>query len=168
MGQSTVQEWLSDISCMKQAVLLTCIRGNDGSMKHDKSKYLIRWLRRCILISAFDKRVLDNPYDTGGGSFTGPSCECKDGNWELPMDEVVSEYVKCTDYLHHHFQNHVLHACEVLGYDHPDERIRAWWFNVYKRLVEDMHLNIETKEQYNYRLGDVEKQWRSVQDEATI
>ena len=167
-SNSVVQPWLSNISMMKQAVVLTCIRGNDGSMKYDKSKPLVRWLRRCILVSAFDKCIITNPYDPRGGSFTGPSCKCDNDKWESAMDEVVSEYLTSTDYLHHHFQMHIIHGAEVLGYEHPDTRIRNWWLGVYKRLVNELHLNIETKDHFDYRLGDEKDQWLSVSDKATI
>lgn len=58
---------------MQQTVLLTSIRGPDGVAKYHKVKYLLRWLRRCVLLSAMDGKVLGNPYDSNGGSFTGPS-----------------------------------------------------------------------------------------------
>lgn len=175
---SAVQPWLSDISMMKQSVLFTCIRGNDGSIKHDGSKPIVRWLRRCILVSAFDKDIIKNPWDPRGGSFTGPSCKVPSHSnyfpedsetfeWELSMESVVDEYLKSVDSLHFHFQMHILHGAEVLGYEHPDERIRNWWFKFYERLVSELHLNVETKEQFDYRLGDSLEQWDRVADKST-
>jgi hypothetical protein len=79
---SAVQAWVSQISIMQQSVLLSAIRGPDGVGKFHKCKPLIRWYRRCVLISAFDGCVIDHPFAPGGGSFTGPvyegfsDCEC--------------------------------------------------------------------------------------------
>jgi len=44
---------------MQQSVLLTAVRGPDGLPKYHSSKYLLRWYRRCILLSAMDGRVLE-------------------------------------------------------------------------------------------------------------
>lgn len=70
------QPWVHQLSVMQQSVLLSAIRGPDGLRKNHVSKLLLRWYRRCILISAFDRMVLERPFDLEvrkGGSFTGPS-----------------------------------------------------------------------------------------------
>lgn len=159
------------LSLMMQSVLLTAIRGPDGLPKEHVSKVLLRWYRRCVLYSAFDRRVLTSPYEPGGGSFTGPcnfidypyegshyatrGLSAKDG-----MVLVLHRYLRSLDEVPHHFQLHFLHAAEILGYKHPDEEIRAWWFRTYLALVRDMHLNPETEEELDKRLGDNEEQWR--------
>lgn len=68
-----MQEWLSELPMMQQTVLLTALRGPDGLPKYHASKYLLRWYRRCFLISSMEGCSLDDPYDMRGGSFTGPS-----------------------------------------------------------------------------------------------
>lgn len=68
-----VQEWVSELTMMQQTVLLTAVRGPDNVTKYHPSKYLLRWFRRCILLSAMDGRVLDDPVEPNGGSFTGPA-----------------------------------------------------------------------------------------------
>lgn len=70
------QPWLHRIPIMQQSVLLAAIRGPDGIHKNHVSKLLLRWFRRCVLMSAFNRKALDRPYDYAlrcGGSFTGPS-----------------------------------------------------------------------------------------------
>jgi len=119
-----------------------------------------------------DHVVLDNPYDKGGGSFTGPSFNIdivqdweENPDWYKPMNKIVSGYLTELDAIPLHFQLHFMHGVEILGYKHP--RHGAWWLWLYERLVKDMHLNMETKEELDFRLGDNEAQWRQTADEAT-
>jgi len=167
---------------MQQSVLLTAIRGPDGLPKDHISKYLLRWYRRCILISAFDGKALTEPYSPQGGSFTGPSIqswETEDTfeagdlakgitlvvskDWVKAMDALVDQYMRSLDAVPHHFQLHFLHGAEIIGYKHPDDKIRHWWEDTYIRLVQDLHLEPESKTRMNFRLGDQEKQWRECQ-----
>jgi hypothetical protein len=168
---------------------------------------LLRWYRRCILVSAIDGRVLDNPWDKNGGSFTGPSIDLnyskihvaerergaleslsdqavrfsgdisddeaiaslvEPGGWEFYLDQHAHRYLTSLDEIPHHFQLHFLHAAEIVGFKHPDGRIRAWWRGLYERLVHDMHLWPETEEQLDRRLGDRRDQWLERADPATV
>lgn len=163
-----MQEWTEDISMMQQTVLISAVRGPDGIVKYSDVKNLIRWFRRCVLISATDGEVLTNPYSLSGGSFTGPSYSGgTKGGWEYPMCRVVDGYIRSLDAIPHHFQLHLMHAIEIIGYKHPDDRIRAWWYSVYLRLVADMHLSPETEETLDHRLGDNREQWLAHSDPAT-
>lgn len=168
---NVLQLWVNDIPMMQQIVLLTAIRGPDGLPKYGPYKLLLRWLRRCILLSAIDGKVLTNPYDTNGGSFTGPSI---DGpmmyrtKWEEPMNTLVGEYVRMLDAIPHHFHMHFLHAAQILGYKHPVNQVRNWWYrSVYIRLVNDMHLIPESEEEMDSRLGDNRDGWLKRADPAT-
>ena len=165
---NAMQEWTSELPVMQQTVLLTAIRGPDGMQKYCAIKYLLRWYRRCILISALDKKVLADPFDINGGSFTGPSVDDRpDGEWEHPMEAIVDEYLKDLDGIPHHFQLHFMHAAEIIGYKHPDGRIKTWWRHVYFRLVHDMHVHPETEEEMDSRLGDTREGWLARADKAT-
>jgi|SRR6478609_5372468 len=66
------QEWVLEIPFMQQSVLFAAIRAPDGLRKDHPTKVLLRWYRRCVLLSAFDRRALTCPFEEGGGSFTGP------------------------------------------------------------------------------------------------
>ncbi|WP_267433826.1 hypothetical protein [Sphingomonas sp. GM_Shp_1] len=170
-GSATVlQDWVSSLSFMQQTVLLTAVRGPDGVPKYGPTKMLLRWYRRCILLSAMDQAVLTTPYAFGGGSFTGPSYGPTNHahDWESEMDVTVGQYLRELDAIPHHFQLHLLHAVEIVGYKHPVERIRNWWRLTYVRLVHDMHLWPETEEQLDRRLGDSREQWLERNDPATV
>src|SRR5271157_6419595 len=102
---SVLQEWVQGLSFMQQTVLITATRGPDGIRKDHISKLLIRWLRRCYLISAFDGRVLEEPFSPYGGSFTGPSIPPppRQKSWQEGMNEVLDNYLHTVDELPHHF-----------------------------------------------------------------
>lgn len=162
------QEWTWELPMMQQTVLLTAVRGPDGLPKYGCVKMLLRWFRRCTLLSAMDGRVLDNPHDNNGGSFTGPSIPHKTDWWESELDAIVDEYLRTLDAIPHHFQLHFMHAAEIVGYKHPNERVRRWWYALYVRLVNDMHVHPETVDELNERLGDNRSGWLKRADAATV
>ncbi len=164
------QAWTHDISMMQQTVLLAAIRGPDGTPKYGSgAKMLLRWLRRCVLLSAIDGEVLTNPYNPNGGSFTGPSIpEDEVDHWTEGMQVHVMDYMRQVDALHHHFQMHFMHAVEILGYKHPDSDIRLFWYLIYLRLVNDLHLHPESKAELDARLGDTHEGWLARADPASV
>ena len=112
---SVLQEWVMALPLMQQTVLIAAVRGPDGIRKDHPTKVLCRWLRRCFLISAFEGVAILDPYDPGGGSFSGPCrTDTVDG-----LDAAVDLYLRSVDELPHHFQLHFMHAAEILGYKHP-------------------------------------------------
>jgi hypothetical protein len=158
-----LQAWVGNLTFMEQSVLIASVRGPDGIRKDHVAKLLLRWLRRCFLLSAFDRKVLRSPCEQGGGSFTGPSLPGGEYDWRHEMDKLVKDYLKTVDELPHHFQLHFMHAAEILGYRHPERNTREWWYSTYLFLVNDMHLQPETIEHMSSRLGDSEKDWRAAE-----
>jgi hypothetical protein len=164
---SVLQPWVEELTFMQQSVLISSVRGPDNSTKYGPVKMILRWYRRCILISAMEGEVLTDPVDPRGGSFTGPSYVKNSWSWQNNMDGLVYDYMKIQDSLPFHFQSHMMHAIEILGYKHPDDRIRAWWLSVYVRLVNALHLHPETEEEMDRRLGDSIEGWQERADIAT-
>lgn len=173
--RSVLQDWVEKLTFMQQSVLISAVRGPDGIKKDHVAKLILRWFRRCILVSAFEGGVLMTPLDGGGGSFTGPSLQSKTVavsglgiervpdkvDWPLRMDDLLTDYLRTVDELPHHYQLHLLHASEIVGYKHSDPKIRAWWFHAYLRLVNDLHLLPESESLVDKRLGDNEAGWRA-------
>ena len=169
MKKCVLQDWVLELPFMQQTVLLTAIRGPDNTPKYGPVKMLIRWYRRCVLLSALDGCVLGDPCHCGGGSFTGPSfpaAECQ-GGWENSMNDIVDEYLRHVDALPHHFHLHFMHAAEIVGYKHSDPRIQIWWLGLYDRLARDMHLRPELEADLDERLGDTRQGWIKHADMAT-
>lgn len=168
---AVTQSWVHDLSMMQQSVLLAAIRGPDGTPKYGGgAKMLLRWYRRCVLLSAMDGRVLADPIEPNGGSFTGPSLDGDDDldPWEDRMQAHVNDYLRNVDALPHHYQMHFMHAVEICGYKHPDARIRFFWARLYVRLVNDFHLHPESEAELDERLGDTRSGWLKRADPATI
>jgi hypothetical protein len=158
-----------ELPMMQQTVLLTSVRGPDGLPKYGPVKMLLRWYRRCFLLSAMDGKALTNPYDNNGGSFTGPSYNRMGARpWTFEMDNLVGEYLRMLDAIPRHFHMHFMHAAEILGYKHPNDQIRSWWYQTYIRFVNDMHLEPELEATMNKRLGDRRDDWLDSNDPATV
>lgn len=169
--KSVLQPWVEELSMMQQSVLLSSVRGPDNNSKYGPVKMILRWYRRCILFSALDGEILTDPLENRGGSFTGPSaqdCGVSRKPWEVVMESVVDEYMRVQDSLPFHYQSHMMHAIEIVGYKHPDKRIRDWWCSLYLRLVNALHLHPETAEEMDSRLGDTMEGWQDRADKATI
>jgi hypothetical protein len=133
---------------------------------------LLRWFRRCVLISALDGVVLDNPADPRGGSFTGPSLTFDDikysrEGWVRDMQTHVTEYIRNLDAIPAHFQHHFMHSIQILGYKHPDLPIRNFWRQTYYRLVKELHLGPESEADMDARLADNREAWLERSDPAT-
>ena len=154
---NVLQDWVSNLTLMQQSVLLTATRAPDGLIKTHPVKTLLRWLRRCYLISAFDKCVLSEPYDPRGGSFMGP---CR-SETVRDLEHAADLYIETGDQIPLHFHFHLQQAAEVIGYKHPDLSIRAWWYQFYLRLVAFAHLNPETEAQMDKRLSDNKENWQA-------
>lgn len=163
---SVLLPWVCKLPMMQQSVLIAAVRGPDGIQKDHVAKLLLRWLRRCTLYSAMDTRELTTPWEKGGGSFTGPSIpsDLVPRLYNQYMQKLVKDYLRCVDELPHHFQLHFMHASEILGYKHPREETREWWHETYLKIVNDAHLNPESEERMDFRLGDSERQWRQCEE----
>lgn len=155
--RSLLQEWVMCLPLMQQTVLLTATRAPDGLRKMHPVKVLCRWLRRCYLVSAFDKRVLSSPYEPGGGSFMGP-CQTD----EVRSKEHAADlYIGCGDEIPLHFHFHLQQAAEIMGYKHPDAFTRLWWLGFYQRMCAFGHSNPETEAQLDLRLSDNKEAWQA-------
>jgi len=158
------QEWVLKIPIMQQSVLFAAIRAPDGIRKDHPVKVLMRWYRRCVLLSAFDQKPLTSPFEGGGGSFTGPFDQghaathfgmAVSGAWP----KVRNMYLRHVDELPHHFQLHFMHAAQIVGVHHSDKSTARWWKEFYLMIVNDAHLHPETDIEMNARLSDNREEW---------
>lgn len=169
------QEWALKIPFMQQAVLFAAVRAPDGIRKNHPVKALLRWYRRCVLLAAFEQRVISDPFELGGGSFTGPferkhaldaGLEDCGGPFEWnanraqTFDRMRLVYLEHIDELPHHFQLHFMHAAQIVGVHHNDLDIRTWWWDFYLMIVNDAHLHPETAWEMNRRLSDDRDEWK--------
>ncbi len=68
----------------------------------------------------------------------------------LSVEELCGEL----EYTTIHYFCHLMHTVEIIGYNHPDEKVRSVASEYYFGLVTALHLNPETKEQLDKRLED--------------
>lgn len=170
-NQPVTQEWTHRLPFMQQTVLISAVRAPDGMPKYHPVKFLLRWYRRCVLVSSLDGCVIADPFDERGGSFMGPSYRAvADSNmpWQDVMGMKVSEWLRSVDELPHHAHMHFVHAAQIVGYKHPAEDISLFWRETYLRFVNDMHMHPETEEEMDLRLGDNRADWLSRNDPATV
>jgi hypothetical protein len=169
-NRSVLQDWVHRLPFMQQSVLISAVRGPDGVSKYASIKYLLRWYRRCILLDAMTGTPLPKPHTEGGGSFTGKSFDFEEEeieDWEPQMYEIFSRVLKEVDSFPHHFWLHFIHAVEIIGYQHPNLKVRCFWHNIYSMCVEDMHMHLETIEEMESRLGDTREGWLARSHPAT-
>lgn len=136
-----LQHWVAELGLRHQGVILTGIRGCDGVAKHDVSKPLMRAIRAVALVP-FDPRELTEPkgfmYYAAGYEFR----------------QSASAFAKNMDEYPSHFVWHVIHACEVIGYCHPNETVAADFCYAYTALINKFHVRPESKATMEERLTE--------------
>jgi hypothetical protein len=140
--KSVLQDWVMELPLREQGTLLCAVRNCDVAEKpltyvdgENPARDLTCFLRWCIWNPA-DEREIDVP----GALFKS----------KPPTDWKPSQL----GHLPQHYYSHLMHAYEVVAYRHPGEAIAAIAFYIYRRLVHNMHLNIETSDAMIKRLSE--------------
>lgn len=139
MRESILQDWVQELGLRHQGVLLCAIRGCDTLPKGDASKMFVRSYR-CLILNAF---VRDHKKSV---SFF----ESVD---RVTLVKRFEAFRRDLDHYPHHYVMHLMHAIEIIGYHYPDEEERQVWHAFYLALCKGLHVNPETKEQLDRRLG---------------
>lgn len=147
---SVLQPWVMQLPRRAQGGLLVGLRGCDDapknpatiSEKHGCStgndtpeRGLVAFLRYCVMVPA-DAREIDIP-----GAFFQSEPPC---NWKPSQFGHYPE----------HWYAHIMHSFEIVGYCHPSQRCADHGRSIYERLVHNLHLYPETKEQMLTRLTE--------------
>lgn len=136
MTKSIIQEWVTEKCTLKQqGVLLSAIRGCDGIPKADPTRQLTRGFRAVILNPAQPK--------TPTRTFMDP----------VDFDKCLEQFLSGIDPYPVHWVMHFAYACQVIGYKHPDSDIQTTWYGIYKGICKELHVNVETENQMDERLG---------------
>jgi len=135
---SILQRWVEDLPIRYQGTLLTAMRGCDSVPREDVTKILMRGLRHHVLNPA-DARELSH-----AGGFM---------SFNLPeLIPAINKFKKSMDHYPLHFVMHLLHAIEVIGYEHPMQNVRDGFSMSYYVLVHALHLMPETREALRERM----------------
>lgn len=140
---SIIQQWAAHLGLRHQGVLVSAIRGCDSVPREDPSKYLVRVFRGVLL---------------------RPHCKdlAKAASFMVPFDAMQwdhseADFLRSIDHYPNHWLLHWIHACQVVGYKHPDYDIRLHFSDLYQKVIRKFHLNPETEEQLDRRLNADEK-----------
>ena len=135
---SVLKPWVETLGLRHQGVLMACVRGCDCVPKEDATKALARCLRGMILRS----------FDPKPTSFVE---NVDDEELRRRMVAVLKNH----DHYPIHYIMHLMHGSEIIGYKCPAPEAVFWrWF--YEKLAQCFHLNVETEEQLDARLGACE------------
>lgn len=147
---SVLQDWVMELPRRFQGTLLTGIRGCDvapkmpatilerygcSSGESTPERHLSAFLRYCVLNPA-DPRETDTP-----------------GSWfqsRPPAEWRPSQFGHYPE----HWYAHVMHCFEIIGYEHPEQAIATFGWDLYARMVRNLHLNPETRHQMWERLTE--------------
>lgn len=153
---SVQPDWALALPIQQQSVLFLAARGPDGVAKFHPAKAVVRAYRGTVLVAARYGRLL--AYGEKADDFMSLDRFANDFHWA----EDVRAYFHNVDSLPHHYQMHLMHGAQIVGYKHPDERFRDQWRAFYLRAVDDLHLYPEPEELMNERLNDWgQKDWGS-------
>jgi len=146
---SVIKAWVFNLPYRMQSVLMSALRGCDTARKDDPSKFITRALRPLVLNNADPS----NTFMVGDG---------------IPEDKHSKQFLWDIDCYPMHFVMHTAHAAEIIGYKYNgelDQRIatgpqmgravstRIWWGDFYRNVMKGLHVNPETEEQLDVRLG---------------
>jgi hypothetical protein len=132
-NQSVTKDWVMELPFRMQSVLMAALRGYDLAKKDDDCKLISRSIRSLVLNNA----------DPTNSFITS----------DIPDKTISDRWLWDIDAFPMHFVCHTAHAIEIIGYKHPEEKIRNWYLEYYKKLVKGFHLNFETEAQLDVRLG---------------
>lgn len=141
--QSVLQGWVMALPLREQGTLLTAVRGCDEEPK--------AWIARGVAespgrrITAFIRWCFMNPADPREVDVPGAFFQS-----EPPYPFKPSGF----GHLPQHWYAHVMHALEVIGHRHPNPDIALTSFALYTMMVQNMHLNVESREEFVARLSE--------------
>lgn len=145
---NVMKDWALDLPIRMQSTMMLGLRGPDTLTKNNNAKTLIRELRFAILNPAFPVEVERLFHDDFMGTQTGYA------SWE-DAEAFLADH----DQYPHHWLMHFIHTVEIVGQFHPDETTRMYWFALYRELVNAFHMNPETLEQLEHRLGKTKAEY---------
>lgn len=143
--KSVVQDWMQNITWKQQTVVLAAMRGCDGVGKDDVSKKVHKLMRACVLENAGTKNT---------GFMATDLADWHDDQVYTERMNRVYEFRRDIDKYPTHYILHFMHAAEIIGFNHPDEKVRQFWEQAYLVFVNAMHLQPEIKAENDFRLRD--------------
>ena len=145
---SVQPKWCRELPMQMQSVLFLAGRGPDGVEKNHPCKHVIRAYRAFVFNAAKYGRQLTLG-DQGDTFMTLEYFESHE-MWNV----ALRDFFRTHDQLPHHYLKHFIHGVEILGYYYPELGVRQRWQRFYLQMVEELHMQPETKEMLDARLAD--------------
>ena len=144
-----IKDWAAALGLRHQGVLVSAVRGCDSVVRECPSKHLVR-MYRGVLLNAHcgdEKRAATfmTPFDAE--------------EW----DHDAADFLRSIDHFPNHWILHFMHACEIVGFKHPDQQIRVAFRQLYYKLAKKFHLNPESESQLDARLNADEQSFAKAQ-----
>lgn len=141
---SVLQKWVMQLPLREQGTLLTCVRGCDNEPKlwtstgvaYSPGRRLTAFIRWCFMVPADEREV-----DSQEGAFMMS---------QPPSPFKPSEF----GHLPQHWYSHAMHALEVIGHRHPVDSVAETAMDLYRKMVYNMHLNVESYNEMVDRLSE--------------
>ena len=149
---SVQPEWCRKLPLQQQSVLFLGARGPDGVAKKHACKPICIAYRGCVFLAGKYGRLLK--WGERADTFMSLDVFADEEKWA----EAVKQFMDNRDELASHYLNHLMHGAQILGFKHPDARFRKRWHEFYLTMVAGHHLNPETEEEMDKRLGDWDRQ----------
>lgn len=142
--KSVLQDWVMYLPLREQGTLCTCVRGCDSEPKswvstgvaYSSGRRLAAFIRWSFMNPA-DPREPDS--QVGAFMMSTP-----------PHPFKPSEF----GHLPEHWYAHAMHALEIIAYRHPIEHIAQQAYEMYEKMVHNLHLCVESREQMIKRLSE--------------
>ena len=128
-----------ELPLREQGTLIVALRGCDSAPKFpldSPERRITAAIRYAVCIPADQREVDSEP-----GAFMTA---------HIPNDVKPSHF----EHYPQHWVGHIIHACEVLGYRHPDTWQAAQWFKLYEGFCRSLHLPTEHPQDMKERLSE--------------
>ena len=135
---SIIRPWVSNLGNRHQVALLTAMRGCDYIQRDNTARPIVKALRFAVMDMG-DETPL-----AVANNFLIPA---------LAWSDIVA-FLKDWDRYPVHFLHHLMHACEVAAYKHPDRTLAEAFMSVYRGLILNLHVTAETEAEMDIRLND--------------
>jgi hypothetical protein len=135
---SIIRPWVSGLGNRHQVALLTAMRGCDYIQRDNTARPIVRALRFAVMDMGVETPLAI------ANDFLFPTLAWSD----------IAAFLKDWDRYPVHFLHHLMHACEVTAYKHPDRNLAGAFMSVYRGLIQNLHVTAETEAAMDARLND--------------
>lgn len=139
MAQCILHGWILTLPLQMQFTLLLAIRQFDLADSCDSSRIIIHEYRKLILKEF-------NP--------TTPVEELNSETQDRDFRKAILKWINDLNKYNLNFINAIMQSSAIIGYKHPEVKIRRKWFDIYTKIAQRLNIHIETENDLNIRFGE--------------